>query len=75
MFKSLLINKIILYVIVLGVLFRCYYNVYLYWCFNGFMGSVFKINFFNIDLFIFILFSLFLNFYWYSEIARHIVVM
>jgi len=61
-FKSLIINKVILYVIVLGILFRCYYNVYLFWCFNGFMGIVFKINFFNIDLFLFILFAFILNF-------------
>jgi len=59
--KSLILNSIVLIIIVLGVLFRCYYNIYLFWCFNNFMGIVFKINFFNIDLFIFILFVVMLN--------------
>lgn len=61
--KSIIINKLIIWVLVLGVLFSCYYNVYLFWCFNGFIGLVFKLNFFRIDLFIFLLFSLFLNLY------------
>jgi len=51
-FKSLVINKLMLLVMILGVLFRCYYNVYLFWCFNGVIGIVFKINFFNLDLFL-----------------------
>jgi len=42
--KSLILNSIVLIIIVLGVLFRCYYNIYLFWCFNNFMGIVFKIN-------------------------------
>jgi len=60
-FKSIILNKIVIRVIILGILFSCYYNVYLFWCFNSFIGIVFKINFFRFDLFIFILFSLFLN--------------
>jgi len=45
-FKSLVLNYLILLVIIFGVLFSCYYNVYLFWCFNRFIGIVFKINFF-----------------------------
>jgi len=59
--KSLIINKLIIYIMVLGVLFRCYYNVYLYWCFNRFIGMVYKINFFRIDLFMFLIFALIIN--------------
>ena len=61
--KSLVINKLMLLVIILGVLFRCYYNVYLFWCFNGVMGIVFKINFFNLDLFLVLGFVIILNLY------------
>lgn len=61
--KSLVITKIIIYVIILGVLFRCYYNVYLFWCFNSFIGIVFKINFFSFDLFIFLGLVIILNLY------------
>jgi len=64
--KSLINNFLILGVMVLGVLFSCYYNVYLFWCFTGFIGIVFKIRFFSIDLFFFLLFALVLNFYWGS---------
>jgi len=60
--KSVVGVRIIIYVLVLGVLLSCYYNVYLFWCFNGFIGIVFKINFFIIDLFIFLLLRLILNF-------------
>ena len=61
MLKSLILNNLIILIIVLGVLLSCYYNVYLFWCFRGFIGMVFKINFFRIDLFIFIVFALMLN--------------
>jgi formate hydrogenlyase subunit 3/multisubunit Na+/H+ antiporter MnhD subunit len=62
MFKSLVIFPFVLGVFILRILLRCYYNVYLFWCFNRFIGIVFKLNFFRIDLFIFILLGLFLNF-------------
>lgn len=61
--KSLIRNKIILYIFVLGVLFRCYYNIYLFWCFTGFIGTVMKVNFFILDLFLFIILVCFVNFY------------
>jgi len=61
--KSVINNMLILWILILGVLFRCYYNAYLFWCFNGFMGIVYKINFFRIDLFIFLGLAIFLNFY------------
>lgn len=61
--KSVILNRNIMWILILGVLFSCYYNVYLYWCFNGFIGLVFKINFFRIDLFLFLLLRVFLNIY------------
>ncbi len=61
--KATIIYKLSIRVLVVGVLFSCYYNIYLFWCFNGFMGIVFKINFFRIDLFLFILLVGFLNLY------------
>jgi NADH:ubiquinone oxidoreductase subunit 4 (subunit M) len=61
--KSIINNMIIIRVLVIGVLFSCYYNVYLFWCFNNFIGILFKINFFRFDLFLFLGLSLFLNFY------------
>lgn len=72
--KSLINVKIILFIIILGVLFSCYYNIYLFWCFNGFIGIVYKINIFNFDLFIFLLFVLILNFFWKSKFLWRIVV-
>ena len=61
--KALVVNPLILGVLVFRVLLRCYYNIYLYWCFNGFIGIVFKLNFFRIDLFIFLLLAILLNLY------------
>jgi formate hydrogenlyase subunit 3/multisubunit Na+/H+ antiporter MnhD subunit len=60
--KTLIGNYILLLLLVLGVLFRCYYNVYIFWCFNNFIGLVFKINFFRIDVFIFLILVFMLNF-------------
>jgi NADH:ubiquinone oxidoreductase subunit 4 (subunit M) len=62
-YKSLVLNKVIIWVIIVGVLFRCYYNVYLFWCFNGVMGIVYKIRFFRLDLFLVLRFVLILNLY------------
>jgi NADH:ubiquinone oxidoreductase subunit 4 (subunit M) len=60
--KAVIVNINIIWVIIIGVLFRCYYNAYLFWCFNGVIGIVFKINFYRLDIFIFLLLSLVLNF-------------
>lgn len=62
--KSVVMNILILIILIFSILFSCYYNIYLFWCFNGFIGLVYKINFFNFDLFIFLILSLVLNFYW-----------
>ena len=59
--KAVILNKFILRILIFRVLIRCYYNVYLFWCFNRSIGIVYKINFFRIDLFIFITLALFLN--------------
>ncbi len=64
MLKSLIVNPLMLGVVILSVLFSCYYNIYLFWCFNGFIGIVFKINFFRIDLFMFLLLAIIVNLYW-----------
>jgi len=61
MLKAAIGNFFVIIVLILRVLFRCYYNVYLFWCFSGFIGSVFKLRFFRFDLFIFLGFSVFLN--------------
>jgi len=61
--KAVIMYKLSLFVLVVRVLFSCYYNIYLFWCFNSFIGIVFKINFFRIDLFLFILMVIFLNLY------------
>lgn len=61
--KSLYINKLILTIIIFIVLFRCYYNVYSFWCFNNFIGVVFKDRIYYLDTIIFILLSLILNIY------------
>ena len=50
-------------VLITSVLFSCYYNIYIYWCFNRAIGIVFKNNLFNIDLFLFLLLRVFLNFF------------
>ena len=60
--KRLINIKIILIILIIAVLFSCYYNVYLFWSFNSVIGLLFKLNFFRLDVFIFILFSLILNF-------------
>jgi len=41
MLKSIVLNNLVLYILIIRVLFRCYYNVYLFWCFRGFLGIVF----------------------------------
>jgi formate hydrogenlyase subunit 3/multisubunit Na+/H+ antiporter MnhD subunit len=62
MLKSFILRDLLLVILILGVLFRCYYNIYLFWCFTRFTGIIFKLNFFCLDLFIFLLLRLFLNF-------------
>jgi len=62
MLKAVIINISIIGLIILGVLFRCYYNIYLFWCFNGVVGIVFKIRFYRLDIFLFLLLSFLLNF-------------
>lgn len=65
--KSLVNNVLILLIIIIGVLFRCYYNVYLYWCFNAFIGMVYKMRFNQFDVFIFLLLCVLLNIFWLSN--------
>jgi len=61
--KATVLYNLSIRLLVIGVLFSCYYNIYLFWCFNGFIGIVFKLNFFRIDLFLFMLLVRFLNLY------------
>lgn len=60
--KALVISPLIIFIIVLGVLFRCYYNIYFFWSFSNFIGLLFKVNLYRIDVFIFLIWVLFLNF-------------
>ena len=60
--KSLVQFKLILWIFILRVLFRAYYNIYLFWSFNSVIGHIFKLNLFRLDLFIFLSLGLFLNF-------------
>nr|YP_003331191.1 NADH dehydrogenase subunit 4 [Rotaria rotatoria]ACT21460.1 NADH dehydrogenase subunit 4 [Rotaria rotatoria] len=61
MLKSLISYPLMLGVMIWAVLLSCYYNVYLFWCFNGFMGMVFKLNFFSLDLFMFMGLAILVN--------------
>lgn len=61
MLKSLRGLSLILGIVILRVLLRCYYNIYLFWCFTGFMGLVYKIRFFRFELFMFIGLRILLN--------------
>jgi hypothetical protein len=61
-FKSVIQSYIILFILVFGVLFSCYYNMYIFWCFNRVVGLIFKINFFMLDVFVFLILVLILNF-------------
>lgn len=60
--KSLILNKIILYIFIFRILFRCYYNIYFFWSFSRRFGVVLKINVYIIDVFIFFIFVFWLNF-------------
>jgi NADH:ubiquinone oxidoreductase subunit 4 (subunit M) len=62
MFKALVQYKLIIYVFILTILLRSYYNIYLFWSFNRIIGQTFKVNLFRLDLFLFILLSFFLTF-------------
>lgn len=59
--KSLIRFPLILGVVILRVLLSCYYNIYLFWCFTGLIGIVYKIRFFRIDLFMFLGLRVLLN--------------
>lgn len=61
-FKSLILNLFILSILSLRILFSCYYNVYLFWVFNGVIGRTFKITFIRLDVYIFLTIRIILNF-------------
>lgn len=60
--KSLVQYQLILYIFVIRILLRAYYNIYFFWSFNSFIGFVFKLNLFSLDVFVFLLLRIFLNF-------------
>lgn len=60
--KSLIALKLVMYIFILAVLFSCYYNIYFFWVFSGSVGYLFKINFYRLDIFVFLLWVIFLNF-------------
>lgn len=59
--KSLVVYPLRIIVLILGVLFRCYYNIYFLWAFSG-MGVNFKVRVWGLDVFIFFLWVAILNF-------------
>lgn len=59
--KSLIIYNLVLIVMILRVLFSCYYNIYLLWSFSAAKGIAFKLNNYSLDVFLVMLFSLRLN--------------
>lgn len=61
--KAFVRDMWILCLIRLIILFRCYYNVYLYWCFNFGLLLRMKNSFMLIDLFIFLILVIWLNLY------------
>ena len=63
MLKSVVVNTLILFIFSLRVLFRCYYNIYFFWCFNSCRNIIFKLNLSNLDVFVFLFFIRVLNFY------------
>lgn len=67
MLKSVINFSFSFWLVVVRVLISCYYNVYLYWCFNNFIGLVYKIRFNNFEIFVFLGLVLILNFYWESD--------
>lgn len=60
--KSLILTPFILSIFIFSVLFSCYYNVYFFWAFSGVNGIKFKINVYRLDVFIFLIWRVFLNF-------------
>lgn len=62
--KSVINLYFILFILILRILLRCYYNVYLFWCFINFIGIVYKISFVNFDVFFFLGLALLLNLFW-----------
>lgn len=61
--KSVFLFENVIWVAGLRVLFRCYYNIYLLWAFMGAQGWVYKVYFSQLDVFLFFIWVLFLNFY------------
>lgn len=62
-FKALVKRKWILRVAILSVLFRCYYNIYLFWSFVSGTGWRFKVYFSNLDVYIVMRLVVLINFY------------
>lgn len=59
--KACVRNFLVIIVIILSVLFSCYYNIFLFWVFRGKNGWVVKIMIRNIDVYLFLIWLLFLN--------------
>ena len=62
MLKSIILNKVILYIFIFRILFRCYYNIYFFWSFSRRFGIIVKINLYRLDVFVFFIFIFWLNF-------------
>lgn len=62
-FKSIVNLHYYLIIALLTVLFRCYYNIYYFWSFTISQGWVVKFRVRYLDVYLFIFFVIFLNFY------------
>lgn len=60
--KALVIYPLSLTLLIFSVLFSCYYNIYFFWAFASTGGVKIKVNLYTLDLFIFLIWVLFLNF-------------
>lgn len=60
--KRIVNYRLILYLIIFSILFSCYYNIYLFWTFNGVQGLIFKSSVSILDIWIFLFITIFLNF-------------
>lgn len=61
--KAVYVFKNVVWLAGMAVLFSCYYNIYLLWAFIGVQGWLYKVYFSQLDVFLFFLLAIFMNFY------------
>lgn len=60
--KSMVQLSRLLTLAIIRVLFSCFYNIYLLWVFSGRIGWALKLNIRNVDVYLFMIWVIFLNF-------------